>query len=74
MHRWIGPAAWGPREAKAGDRLPYARHLDGETIALRDGSAMRMIQVPGIMVRTPLASSVNSERNAAIRPLLKVTD
>ena len=50
--KWIGPAAWGAKEAKAGDRLPYARHLDPYTLRLRDGSLMRMIQVPGLPFET----------------------
>jgi type IV secretion system protein VirB4 len=52
LAKWIGPAAWGAKEARAGDRLPYASHLDGATLALRDGSAMRMIQVPGLPFET----------------------
>ena len=50
--KWIGPAAWGAKEAKAGDRLPYARHLDAHMLRLRDGSLMRMIQVPGLPFET----------------------
>ena len=52
MTKWTGPAAWGPKEAKAGDRLPYARHLDASTLRLRDGAVMRMIQVPGLPFET----------------------
>ncbi|MBB4086954.1 VirB4 family type IV secretion/conjugal transfer ATPase [Sphingomonas carotinifaciens] len=52
MRKWIGPAAWGPREAKAGDRLPYARLLDEETLTLRDGGVMQVIAVPGIAFET----------------------
>jgi type IV secretion system protein VirB4 len=51
-HRWIGPAAWASRDARAGDRLPYARHLDDRTIALRDGAVMQMIRVPGLPFET----------------------
>ncbi len=47
-----GPGAWGAKEAKAGDRLPYARHLDATTLRLRDGAVMRMIQVPGLPFET----------------------
>jgi type IV secretion system protein VirB4 len=49
---WKGPAAWGPREARAGDRLPFAAHLDGSTLRLRDGALMAMIQVPGLPFET----------------------
>ncbi len=49
---WKGPAAWEPKEARAGDRLPYAEHLDGSTLRLRDGALMAMIQVPGLPFET----------------------
>ncbi|MBB4087525.1 VirB4 family type IV secretion/conjugal transfer ATPase [Sphingomonas carotinifaciens] len=52
MRKWMGPAAWGPREAKAGDRLPYGRLVDEQTLALRDGAVMRTIAVPGIGFET----------------------
>jgi len=50
--KWQGPAAWHGKEARAGDRLPYARHLDAHSLMLRDGSALRMIQVPGLAFET----------------------
>jgi type IV secretion system protein VirB4 len=50
--KWLGPAAWGKREARAGDRLPYARHLDASTIQLRDGSLMRSFRVSGFPFET----------------------
>ena len=28
MTKWIGAAAWSAKEARAGDRLPYARLVD----------------------------------------------
>ncbi len=52
LPKWIGPASWSAKEAKAGDRLPYDRHLDAATVRLRDGSLMRMIQVPGLPFET----------------------
>ncbi|WP_454883859.1 VirB4 family type IV secretion/conjugal transfer ATPase [Sphingomonas oryzagri] len=52
MMKWTGPAAWGAKETKAGDRLPYARHFDPQTLRLRDGAVMRMIQVPGLPFET----------------------
>ena len=33
LPKWLGPAAWGKKEAKAGDRLPYAVHLDDKTLS-----------------------------------------
>ncbi|RVU07572.1 VirB4 family type IV secretion/conjugal transfer ATPase [Novosphingobium umbonatum] len=50
--KWKGPAAWAPREARAGDRLPYARHVNDATIALRDGSAMQVIHLSGLPFET----------------------
>jgi type IV secretion system protein VirB4 len=52
MTKWIGPAAWGRREVKAGDRLPFGSHIDAHTIRLRDGALMQMIQVPGLPFET----------------------
>jgi type IV secretion system protein VirB4 len=52
MMKWNGAAAWGAKEARAGDRLPYARHIDPTTLRLRDGAVMRMIQVPGLPFET----------------------
>lgn len=52
MVRWSGAAAWNRREARAGDRLPYARHLDQHMLVLRDGALMRSIQVPGLPFET----------------------
>ena len=59
MAKWRGPAAWGQKEARAGDRLPYARHLDAHSLMLRDGSAMRMIQVPGLAFETEDADALD---------------
>ena len=59
MAKWTGPAAWGKQEAKAGDRLPYARHLDNETLMLRDGSVMRVIHVPGLPFETEDAAALD---------------
>ncbi|USI73438.1 VirB4 family type IV secretion/conjugal transfer ATPase [Sphingomonas morindae] len=52
MAKWKGVAAWGRSEARAGDRLPYARHLDAHALLLRDGAVLRMIQVPGLAFET----------------------
>ena len=52
MTKWFGPAAWSKREARAGDRLPYARHVDSATIQLRDGSLMRSIRIAGFPFET----------------------
>lgn len=57
--RWSGVASWGRREQKAGDRLPYARHLDGRTIALRDGSIIAGIHLAGLPFETEDAAQLD---------------
>jgi len=52
MTKWLGPAAWSKKEARAGDRLPYACHLDGSTLRLRDGSLMRCMRLAGFPFET----------------------
>jgi len=52
MTKWLGPAAWGKKEAKAGDRLPYASHVDAATLRLRDGSLMRSMRLAGFPFET----------------------
>ena len=51
MTKWLGPAAWNKREARGGDRLPYARHIDASTLRLRDGSLMRSMRLAGFPLR-----------------------
>ena len=52
MTKWFGPAAWNKKEARAGDRLPYACHIDASTIRLRDGSLMRSMRLAGFPFET----------------------
>ncbi len=52
MAKWLGPAAWNKREARAGDRLPYACHVDASTLRLRDGSLMRCMRLAGFPFET----------------------
>src|SRR3954451_2739853 len=52
MTKWLGPAAWNKSEAKAGDRLPYATHIDASTLRLRDGSLMRCMRLAGFPFET----------------------
>lgn len=71
--KWIGPAAWGAKEAKAGARLPYARHLDAHTIAMRDGAAMRSIRVSGLPFETEDSAQLDhmlSVREVMLRSVL----
>jgi type IV secretion system protein VirB4 len=50
--KWTGPAKWIKREARAGDRLPFERHIDAATIRLRDGALMRTLHVGGMEFET----------------------
>jgi type IV secretion system protein VirB4 len=50
--KWLGAAAWIKREARAGDRLPYARHVDETTLKLRDGALMRCFRATGVPFET----------------------
>jgi type IV secretion system protein VirB4 len=52
MVKWLGPAAWNKQEARAGDRLPYACHVDSSTLRLRDGSLMRSMRLAGFPFET----------------------
>ncbi len=60
MSKWIGAAAWSAKEARAGDRLPYARLIDQHTMLLRDGSVMTAIQVPGLLFETEDSDALNA--------------
>ena len=60
MTKWFGAAAWSAKEAKAGDRLPYARLIDESTVMLRDGSVMTAIQVPGLLFETEDSDALNA--------------
>ena len=66
--KWIGPAAWSAKEARAGDRLPYARLVDENTLLLRDGSVMTAIQVPGLLFETEDSEALNA--HAATREVM----
>jgi type IV secretion system protein VirB4 len=57
--KWLGAAAWSAREAHAGDRLPYARLVDEQTLLLRDGSLMSALQVPGLLFETEDTEALN---------------
>jgi len=68
MVKWIGAAAWSAREARVGDRLPYARLVDESTVLLRDGSVMSAIQVPGLLFETEDSDALNA--HAATREVM----
>ena len=60
MTKWLGAAGWNAKEARAGDRLPYARLVDESTILLRDGSLMMALQVPGLPFETEDTEALNA--------------
>jgi type IV secretion system protein VirB4 len=66
--KWIGAAAWSAKEAKVGERLPYARLIDENTVLLRDGSVMSAIQVPGLLFETEDSDALNA--HAATREVM----
>ncbi|MEM6907937.1 MAG: VirB4 family type IV secretion/conjugal transfer ATPase [Pseudomonadota bacterium] len=68
MVKWIGPAAWSAKEARVGERLPYARLIDESTVLLRDGSVMSAIQVPGLLFETEDSEALNA--HAATREVM----
>ncbi|WP_336987069.1 VirB4 family type IV secretion/conjugal transfer ATPase [Altererythrobacter aquiaggeris] len=68
MNKWIGAAGWSAKEAAAGDRLPYAELLDDHCLALRDGSLMMALQVPGLLFETEDSEALNA--HAATREIM----
>ena len=68
MVKWIGPASWSAKEARVGDRFPYARLVDENTVLLRDGSVMSAIQVPGLLFETEDSDALNA--HAATREVM----
>jgi type IV secretion system protein VirB4 len=73
MTKWFGPAAWGKREARAGDRLPFAAHLDATTLQLRDATLMRSMRVAGFPFETEQDDVLNhlaTVREVVIRSTL----
>lgn len=52
----------------AGDRLPYARHLDDHTVMTRSGDLIQMIQVDGVAFETADSETLN--HMAAVRDVV----
>lgn len=52
----------------AGDRLPYAGHLDDHTVMTRGGDLIQMIQVDGIAFETADSETLN--HMAAVRDVV----
>lgn len=60
------------REKPAGAHLPYARHVDGATIALRDGMLMQTIHLGGLLFETTDGDELNYRaelRDAMLRAI-----
>ena len=60
------------REAVAGDRLPYARHVDDLTVETRDGLLMQFIRLDGLRFETVDTEEINYRkalRDAALRSI-----
>ena len=68
MSKWKGAAAWSAKEARVGDRLPFARLVDENTLLLRDGSLLTAIQVPGLLFETEDTDALNA--HAATREVM----
>ena len=66
--KWQGAAGWSAKEARAGDRLPYDRLVDENTMLLRDGSVMTTLQVPGLLFETEDSEALNA--HAATREVM----
>ncbi len=52
------------RDPRAGDRLPYARHLNDHTVVTRDGDLIQMIQLEGFPFETADTDMLNHLQNA----------
>ncbi|HYD45847.1 MAG TPA: hypothetical protein VEA79_11350, partial [Phenylobacterium sp.] len=60
------------REASAGARLPYARHIDDHTIETRDGMLMQVIHLQGLPFETADTEEINYRkalRDGALRAI-----
>ncbi|WP_269716706.1 VirB4 family type IV secretion/conjugal transfer ATPase [Caulobacter sp. NIBR2454] len=51
--------ALAPREARVGDRLPYARHVDDATLQTRDGLLMQVLHLRGFAFETADTEELN---------------
>ena len=60
------------REAASGAHLPYARHVGGHTLELRDGRLMQTIRLGGLLFETADTEELNyraSLRDAMLRAI-----
>ena len=62
MNRFITTQAarlLAPREAAITDRLPYARHLDAQTVSTRDGLLVQTLHISGFPFETASDEDLN---------------
>lgn len=59
MKWWSDRSRGGIQDPLAGDRLPYARHFDNETLVTRDGDLLQMIRVEGYPFETADSETLN---------------
>ena len=60
------------REQAAGAHLPYARHVDGQTLELRDGVLMQTVHLGGLLFETADSDELNYRaelRDAMLRAI-----
>lgn len=60
------------REQRAGDHLPYARHVDETTLATRDGLLLQTVRLSGLLFETADTEGLNYRaelRDAMLRAL-----
>src|SRR6478736_2939895 len=65
-------AAAAAREQPAGKHLPYARHVDDNTIETRDGLLLQVIQLRGLLFETADTDEINYRkqlRDAALQAI-----
>jgi len=68
----LGERADPSREKAAGAHLPYARHVDGSTLELRDGLLMQTLHLGGLLFETADSDELNyraSLRDAMLRAI-----
>ncbi|MCA6329455.1 MAG: VirB4 family type IV secretion/conjugal transfer ATPase, partial [Phenylobacterium sp.] len=66
MNRFITTQAarlLAPREAAIGDRLPYARHLDAQTVSTRDGLLVQTLHISGFPFETASDEDLNYRKS-----------
>ena len=66
MNRFITTQAarlLAPREAAITDRLPYARHLDAQTVSTRDGLLVQTLHISGFPFETASDEDLNYRKS-----------